>query len=163
MGHKHRISVLLSPAFMSEMAAIPTEFCAPQRKSLSATSGLYAGDKGPRGGCNTLVGWCRKNDFREGTMKLPRRKFLHLATGAAALPTISCVAKAQDYPARPVHIVAGAPPGGILDFYARLTGQWLSERLGQPFIVENRAGAGGAIATDSVARAPPPRADKPDF
>jgi tripartite-type tricarboxylate transporter receptor subunit TctC len=88
-------------------------------------------------------------------MKFPRRRFLHLAAGAAALPTISRVARAQAYPTRPVHMIAGAPPGGILDIYARLTGQWLSERLGQPFIIENRAGAGGTIAADAVVRAPP--------
>jgi tripartite-type tricarboxylate transporter receptor subunit TctC len=88
-------------------------------------------------------------------MSLPRRRFLHLASGAIALPAVSRIARAQAYPMRPVRIVAGAPPGGILDIHARLTGQWLSERLGKPFIIENRAGAGGAIAADSVASAPP--------
>jgi tripartite-type tricarboxylate transporter receptor subunit TctC len=62
---------------------------------------------------------------------------------------------AQVYPMKPVRIIAGYPPGGVVDIYARLTGQWLSERLGQPFIIENRAGAGGSIAADSVVRAPP--------
>jgi tripartite-type tricarboxylate transporter receptor subunit TctC len=88
-------------------------------------------------------------------MKLPRRRFLYLAAGAAALPAVSRIASAQTYPAKPVHIVAGYPPGGIVDIYARLTGQWLSERLGQSFIIENRAGAGGTIAVDSIVRAPP--------
>ena len=88
-------------------------------------------------------------------MKFPRRQFLSLAVGAVALPTVSRVATAQNYPARPVHITAGYPPGGVVDIYARLTGQWLSERLGQSFIIENRAGAGGSIAVDSVVRALP--------
>jgi tripartite-type tricarboxylate transporter receptor subunit TctC len=88
-------------------------------------------------------------------MKLPRRKFLHLAAGAAALPAVSRIARAQTYPTRPVRIVSGFPPGGVNDTYARLIGQWLSERLGQQFIVENRPGAGGNIAAESVVRAAP--------
>jgi tripartite-type tricarboxylate transporter receptor subunit TctC len=88
-------------------------------------------------------------------MKLPRRTFLHLAAGAAALPTVVRVAQAQTYPARPVRLIAGFPPGGALDLFARLIGQWLSERLGQPFIVENRAGAGGNLAAEAVVKAPP--------
>jgi tripartite-type tricarboxylate transporter receptor subunit TctC len=88
-------------------------------------------------------------------MKLLRRQFLHLAAGAAALPAISRIATAQAYPAKPVHIIAGYPPGGVVDIYARLTGQWLSERLGQSFIIENRSGAGGSIAAESVVRALP--------
>jgi tripartite-type tricarboxylate transporter receptor subunit TctC len=87
-------------------------------------------------------------------MKLARRKFLHLAAGAAALPAVSRVARAQAYPAKPVRIVVGFPPGGVSDVLARLTAQWLSERLGRSFIVENRAGAGGTIAAEAVARAP---------
>ena len=75
-------------------------------------------------------------------MKLPRRTFLHLATGAAALPVISRFAAAQDYPTRPVRLIVGFAPGGSTDILARLLGQWLSERLGQQFVVENRAGAG---------------------
>jgi tripartite-type tricarboxylate transporter receptor subunit TctC len=88
-------------------------------------------------------------------MKLPRRQFLHLAAGAAALPAVSRIASAQTYPTRPVHLIVGFPPGGVSDLYARLIGQRLSDRLGQQFVVENRTGAGGSIATDSVARAAP--------
>jgi tripartite-type tricarboxylate transporter receptor subunit TctC len=89
-------------------------------------------------------------------MKLPhRRQFLHLAAGAAALPAVSNIAWAQTYPTRPVRIVVGFPPGGPGDIVTRLMGQWLSERLGQPFIVENRPGAGTNIATEAVVRAPP--------
>jgi tripartite-type tricarboxylate transporter receptor subunit TctC len=88
-------------------------------------------------------------------MKLPhRRQFLHLAAGAAALPALSRVARAQAYPARPVRIVVGYPAGGVTDIYARLIGQWLSDRFGQSFVVENRPGAGGTIGVDAVVRAP---------
>jgi tripartite-type tricarboxylate transporter receptor subunit TctC len=89
------------------------------------------------------------------TMKLPRRKFLHLAAGAAALPALPRVASALDYPTRPVHLLVGFAAGGPLDTSARLIGQWLSERLGQPFVIENRPGAGSNLATEIVARAPP--------
>jgi tripartite-type tricarboxylate transporter receptor subunit TctC len=88
-------------------------------------------------------------------MKLARRKFLHLAAGVAALPVITRVSSAQSYPVRPVHLLAGFPPGGIVDLIARLIGQWLSERLGQQFVIENRPGAGSNIATELVARATP--------
>jgi len=88
-------------------------------------------------------------------MTLPRRRFLHIAAGAASLPIASRLAQAQSYPTRPVRIVSGFSPGGISDTYARLTAQWLSERIGQQFIVENRPGAGGNIALESVARAAP--------
>jgi tripartite-type tricarboxylate transporter receptor subunit TctC len=87
-------------------------------------------------------------------MKLPRRTFLHLAAGAAALPALSRVARAQAYPTRPVRWIVPAPPGGGLDITARLLGQWLSERLGQPFIIENRPGGGLNIGTELVVRAP---------
>jgi tripartite-type tricarboxylate transporter receptor subunit TctC len=88
-------------------------------------------------------------------MTLQRRRVLQLAGGVAALPFVSRVACAQAYPARPPRIVSGFPPGGISDTYARLTAQWLSERMGQQFIVENRPGAGGNIAAESVGRAAP--------
>jgi tripartite-type tricarboxylate transporter receptor subunit TctC len=91
---------------------------------------------------------------RKNAMKLPRRKFLHLAALAAAFAT-SRVARAQTYPARPVRIISGFPPGGINDTYARLIGGWLSERLGQQFIVENQPGAGGNLAAGSVAKSAP--------
>jgi tripartite-type tricarboxylate transporter receptor subunit TctC len=92
---------------------------------------------------------------REDVMKIGRRKFLEVATGAVALPAISRIARAQAYPTRPVRIVVGFPAGSINDILARLMGQWLSERLGQPFIVENRPGAAGNIGTEVVVRAPP--------
>src|SRR5262245_63651582 len=89
-------------------------------------------------------------------MKLPhRRKFLHLAAGAAALPALPNIARAQAYPTRPVRIIVGFTAGGASDITARLFGEWLSERLGQQFIVENRTGASGNIATEAVVRAPP--------
>jgi tripartite-type tricarboxylate transporter receptor subunit TctC len=88
-------------------------------------------------------------------MKLPRRKVLHLAAGAAALPAVARVASAQAYPTRPVRIVVGFAAGGSTDIGARLIGQWLQERLGQPFVIENRPGAGTNIATETVVRAPP--------
>jgi len=89
-------------------------------------------------------------------MKLShRRQFLHLAAGAAVLPALSRVARAQAYPSRPVRIVVGFPPGGPTDILARLMGQWLSERLGQQFIVDNRPGAGGNIGVEAVVRAHP--------
>ena len=88
-------------------------------------------------------------------MKLPRRKFLHLAAGAAALPALSRFAWAQAYPTRPVRIVVGFPAGSAPDIIARLMGQWLSERLGQQFVIENRPGAGSNIGTEVVVSAPP--------
>jgi len=86
-------------------------------------------------------------------MKLPRRQFLHLAAGAAALPTVSRFAFAQTYPSRPVRLIVPFAPAGGSDITARLMGQWLSERLAQPFIIENRPGAGSNIATEAVVRA----------
>ena len=87
-------------------------------------------------------------------MKLPRRKFLHLAAGAAALPVVSRIARAQSYPTRPVRIVVGFPAGNAPDTVARLIGQGLSERLNQPFVIENRPGAASNIGTELVVRAP---------
>jgi tripartite-type tricarboxylate transporter receptor subunit TctC len=88
-------------------------------------------------------------------MKLPRREFLYLAAGAVALPAISRMARAQTYPTRPVRLVVGFDAGGAADILARLMGQWLSERLGQQFVIENRSGASGNIAAEAVARATP--------
>ncbi len=88
-------------------------------------------------------------------MHIPRRRFLQLAAGAAAVPTMPRLARAQAYPSRPARIVVGFPAGGATDIQARLMGQWLSDRLGQQFIVENRAGASGNIGTEAVARAAP--------
>ena len=83
-------------------------------------------------------------------MRLPRRQFLHLAAGTSALPVASRIARAQAYPSRAVRIIVAVPAGGPIDLAARLIGQWLSERLGQPFVVENRPGAGNNIGTEAV-------------
>jgi tripartite-type tricarboxylate transporter receptor subunit TctC len=88
-------------------------------------------------------------------MKLPRRQFLHLAAGAAALSAVARVARAQAYPTRPVHLIVPLAPGGATDIIARLIGQWLSERLGQPFVIENRTGGGTNIGTEAVVKSPP--------
>jgi tripartite-type tricarboxylate transporter receptor subunit TctC len=88
-------------------------------------------------------------------MKLSRRQFLHLAAGAAAMPAVSRIASAQAYPARPVRIIVAFAAGGGVDITARLIGQWLSDRLGQSFVTENRPGAGGNIGTEAVVNAPP--------
>jgi tripartite-type tricarboxylate transporter receptor subunit TctC len=87
-------------------------------------------------------------------MKIPRRRFLELAAGAAALPTVSYIARAQAYPARPARIIVGFPAAGTTDIAARIIGQWLSERLGQQFVIENRPGAGGNIGAEAAVRAP---------
>jgi tripartite-type tricarboxylate transporter receptor subunit TctC len=88
-------------------------------------------------------------------MKLPRRRFLNLAASAVALPALVRTARADIYPSRPIHLLVGFPPGGAADIIARLTAQMLSERLGQPFIVENRGSAGQQIAAEAVVNAPP--------
>ena len=88
-------------------------------------------------------------------MKFPRRRFLQLAAGAAVLPAVSTIAKAQTWPSRPIRLIIGYTPGGSADLTARLMGQWLSERLGQPFVIENRPGGGTNIATEAVVRAAP--------
>ena len=88
-------------------------------------------------------------------MNIPRRRFLQLTAGAVTLPAASRLACAETYPSRPVHLVVGFSAGSASDINARVIGQWLSERLGQPFVVDNRAGAGGNIATEAVVRAPP--------
>src|SRR4051794_18192674 len=89
-----------------------------------------------------------------GAMDIARRRFLRLAAGVVSLPATSRIAGAQLYPSKPVRLIVGFPPGGQIDIIARLIGQRLSSRLGQPFIIENRPGAGGNIATEAVARAP---------
>jgi tripartite-type tricarboxylate transporter receptor subunit TctC len=88
-------------------------------------------------------------------MKLTRRRFLHLAAGAAALPALPRIARAQAYPSRPVRLIVPLAPGGATDIVARLMGQWLSERLGQPFVIDNRPGAGGNLGTETVVKARP--------
>src|SRR5713101_437792 len=92
---------------------------------------------------------------KDDAMSLPRRRFLKLTAGAAALALVSPIAAAQAYPTRPVRIIVGFASGGTLDIIARLLGQWLWERFGQPFVVENRPGGGGNIGTEAVVRAPP--------
>src|SRR6266403_2125770 len=87
-------------------------------------------------------------------MKLPRRQFLHLAAGAAALPAVSRITWAQAYPSRPVRIIVPFAPAGATDITARLIGQWLSERLGQQFVIDNRPGGGSNIGTEAAVRAP---------
>jgi tripartite-type tricarboxylate transporter receptor subunit TctC len=95
-------------------------------------------------------------NHREGCLvKLPRRQFLHLAAAAAALPAVSRLARAQAYPTRPVRIIVPFPPGGANDILARMIGQWLQERLGKPFVIENRPGAGSNLGTEAAVRAPP--------
>jgi len=88
-------------------------------------------------------------------MKLPRRQFLHLAAGATALPALPRIAWAQAYPTRPVRLIVPLAPGGATDIIARLMGQWLSERLGQPFVIDNRPGASGNLGTEAVVNARP--------
>jgi len=87
-------------------------------------------------------------------MTFPRRTFLHLSAGATALSAVPSIARAQAYPSRPGRIVVGFAPGGATDIQARLMSQWLTDRLGQPFIVENRPGASGNIGTEAVVKAP---------
>src|SRR6516162_9226579 len=132
----------------------------PHHSITSSALASYARMAAPRlrsgtgwGGPNVIEH--RDSDCRRRAMKLPRRKFLHLAAGTAALSALSRVASALDYPTRPVHLLVGFAAGGPLDTSARLIGQWLSERLGQPFVIENRPGAGSNLATEIVARAPP--------
>jgi tripartite-type tricarboxylate transporter receptor subunit TctC len=98
--------------------------------------------------------YCGEHFTEETAMKFQRRQFLRLAATAIGLPAISRMAWAQPYPARPVRIVVGFAPGGAPDIAARLLGQWLSERLGQPFVVENQSGSGSNIATETVVEAP---------
>src|ERR1700677_5119519 len=90
-----------------------------------------------------------------GPVKICRRRFLHLTTSAAAMPAVSRIARADSYPSRPVHLIVFYAAGGGNDIIARLMGQWLSERLGQAFIIENRPGGGGNLGTEYVVRAEP--------
>jgi tripartite-type tricarboxylate transporter receptor subunit TctC len=102
---------------------------------------------------SSAIPWSPK--ISEGnSMKISRRQFLHVTAGAAALPAVPRIARAQAYPTRPVRIVVGFTPGGRTDIAARLIGQWLSERLGQQFVIENRPGAATNIATEAVVNAP---------
>src|SRR6516164_4370041 len=103
---------------MSEGPPIPTEFCAPQRKSLSARSRLNVEGQRPSRRVELAGRLMPQNHFWEGTMKLPRRKFLHLAAGAAALPVLPRIARAQTYPTRPVRLIVAYPPGGGTDIVA---------------------------------------------
>src|SRR5260370_40350489 len=137
--------------------------CAPKALSSPSTSNCPSLDHCERGSPmkNRKREICTSGSVRDEDGQPPhllgRRKFLHLATGAAALPVVSRVARAQTYPTRPVRIMVGFPPGGGADITARLIGQWLSERLRQPFIIDNRPGAGSNIAPEADVRAPPPR------
>jgi tripartite-type tricarboxylate transporter receptor subunit TctC len=88
-------------------------------------------------------------------MKLPRRQFLHLAAGAAALPAVSRIARAQTYPTKPVRIIVGFASGGVTDVFTRLIGQWLSERMGRQFVVENRPGAGSNLSIEMATKSQP--------
>ena len=96
-----------------------------------------------------------RREMEAATMKLPRRRFLRLAAGAAAIPAVSRIAKAQTYPSRPVRLIVGFGAGSASDIVARLLGEWLSERLSQQFIIENRPGAGSNTATEAVVKSPP--------
>jgi tripartite-type tricarboxylate transporter receptor subunit TctC len=106
---------------------------------------------GHQGGMSGLVASISGSDG----VKFPRRTFLHLAAGVAVLPAISRIAKAQAYPSRPVRLLVGLTAGGATDIVARMMAEWLSKRLGQQFIVENRTGAGGMIAAGAVINSPP--------
>src|SRR5262245_11188490 len=88
-------------------------------------------------------------------MKFPRRQFLQLAAAASTLPAIAQIARAHTYPTRPVRIIVAFPPGGACDILARLLARWLSDRLAQPFVIENRPGGGSNVATEAVVNAPP--------
>ena len=158
-----QFEIPLASAFCPSSIARSGVFCPqPRRKRDVPKSRIIAtGSTGAIGGhcsfiVHTLSVQARIARGRgEGNMKLPRRQFLHLAAGAAALPAVSRIAWAQTYPTRPVRIVAPTAPGGAPDILARLIGQWLSERLGQPFVIENRPGSGNNIGTEAVVRAPP--------
>jgi tripartite-type tricarboxylate transporter receptor subunit TctC len=131
----------------SRELSIPDDF--PRR------SELVRSQTGNRGSFQRHGDWDSFGVARGRAMNLPRRHFLHLAAGAAALPAFSRTARAQAYPTRPIHMIVGFPAGNAPDIIARLAGQWLSERLGQQFVIENRPGFGSNLATEAVVRAPP--------
>ena len=139
-------------------AARPTDAGGARRAAESRHREMVAGRQGRQhqGRVAATAGSItRRAFFWEDAVKRCRRTFLHLAAGAAALPLVSRFASAQAYPSRPVRIVVGFPPGSGVDIVARLISPSLSERLGQPFVVENRPGAGRNIATEAVVRAAP--------
>src|SRR5437870_4543873 len=135
--------------------------CAPKALSSPSTSNCPSLHHCERGSPmkNRKREICTSGSVRDEDGQPPhllgRRKFLHLAAGAAALPTLSGFASAQTYPTRPVRLIVGFAAGGGADIVARLIGQWLSERLGQQFVIENRPGAGSNIATEAVVKSPP--------
>src|SRR5262249_26940900 len=134
--------------------------CAPKALSSPSTSNCPSLHHCERGSPmkNRKREICTSGSVRDEDGQPPhllgRRQFLHLAAGAAALPAVSRIAWAQAYPTRPVRIIVPYPPGGAPDIVARLMGQWISDRLGQQFIIENRPGAGGNIGTETAVRAP---------
>src|SRR5215467_3368663 len=138
-------------------SACPGSHCSRgglRRRRLTRPRG-YALCRATSCGSPVLGDWCKLVRIRIGwAMKLPRRNLLHLAAVAAALPTMPRIAMAQAYPSRPIHLILSTTPGGPADVVARIMGQWLSERLGQPFVIENRPGAGSNIGTEAVVRAP---------
>ena len=124
--------------------------------TLSWSEGWHCvGGTGPHLGLAARMMRTSEPPHREESMKLPRRQFLRLAAGAASLPAVSHIARAQSYPARPVRLVIGFAAGGTQDVIGRVMGQWLSERLGQQVIIENRPGAASNIAAEAVIKSPP--------
>jgi tripartite-type tricarboxylate transporter receptor subunit TctC len=124
-----------------------------KRKSRAATPTIVSNSRRTQR-CRVETAMPHGHPLRVKATTLRRRQFLHLTAGAAALPAVSRIARAQAYPVRPVRIIVGQTAGGGQDIVARLLGQWLSERLGQQFIVENRPGAGGNIGAEAAVRAP---------
>src|SRR6266536_3278316 len=135
--------------------------CAPKALSSPSTSNCPSLHHRERGSPmkNRKREICTSGSVRDEDGQPPhllgRRNFLHLAAGAAALPAVSRIARAQDYPTRPVRLIVPFAPAGTTDILARLIGQWLSERLGQQFVIENRPGGGGNIGTEAVVKSPP--------
>src|SRR5262249_42132998 len=172
-GRSRRVSHASAPHFASAFALRASTPCLRPLNSCSVFDRAAAGTprRSPterqRSACGGQRHTRNQHQFRptfraaEGAhargvvMRAPRRGFLRFAAGAAAVTAVSRFARAQAYPTRPVHLIAGFAPGGIVDIMARLIGQWLSERLGQSFIIENRTGAGSNLAAGFVARANP--------